>query len=82
VVDNFSRRLLTWKLEENLSPTTTCQVLAEAAKYLPAVQSPVIVLTDSGVENGNGTVDTFLSDGRMKRVLAQVEILELVHLVI
>jgi hypothetical protein len=76
VVDNFSRRLLAWKLEEKLSPTTTCQVLAEAAKYLPGVQSPVTVLTDSGVENVNGTVDAFLSDGLLKRVLAQVEIVE------
>jgi hypothetical protein len=76
VVDNFSRRLLAWKLEEKLSPTTTCEILAEAAKELPELQSPVTVLTDSGVENVNDTVDKFLFGGILKRVLAQVEIVE------
>ena len=76
VVDNFSRRLLAWKLEEKLSPTTTCMVLAEAAKYLPEVLSRVTLLTDSGVENVNCTVDEFLANGILKRVLAQVEIVE------
>jgi len=34
------------------------------------------VLTDSGVENVNDTVDEFLSGGILRRVLAQVEIVE------
>src|SRR5512145_762908 len=76
VVDNFSRRLLAWKLEERLSPTTTCEVLAEAAKCLPEARSEVTLLTDSGVENVNATVDEFLLSGVLKRVLAQVEIVE------
>lgn len=76
VVDNFSRRLLAWKLEEKLSPTTTCVVLAEAAKYLPEALRRVTLLTDSGVENVNCTVDWFLLSGVLKRVLAQVEIVE------
>jgi len=76
VVDNFSRRLLAWKLEEKLSPTTTCEVLAEAAKCLPEARSEVTLLTDSGVENVNETVDEFLLGGVLKRVLAQVEIVE------
>jgi transposase InsO family protein len=76
VVDNFSRRLLAWKLVEKLSPTTTCEVLAEAAKHLSEVQPPVTLLADSGVENVNDTVDQFLFGGVLKRVLAQVEIVE------
>jgi len=76
VVDNFSRRLLAWILEEKLSPTTTCEVLAEAAKCLPEARSEVTLLTDSGVENVNETVDEFLLGGVLKRVLAQVEIVE------
>jgi transposase InsO family protein len=76
VVDNFNRRLLAWKLVEKLSPTTTCEVLAEAAKQLPEMQSPVMVLADGGVENVNDTVDGFLFGGNLKRVLAQVEIVE------
>jgi len=61
---------------EKLSPTTTCEVLAEAAKELPDTQSPVTVLADSGVENVSGAVDKFLFGGILKRVLAQVEIVE------
>jgi transposase InsO family protein len=66
VVDNFSRRLLAWKLEEKLSPTTTCEVLAEAAKELPELQSTVKVLADSGVENVNDAVDKFLFGGSLE----------------
>ena len=76
VVDNFSRRMLAWMLEEKLNPTTTCEVLGEAAKLLPEMPSPVTVLADSGVENVNDTVDKFLFGGTLKRVLAQVEIVE------
>jgi transposase InsO family protein len=75
-VDNFSRRVLAWRLAEKLDPLTTCQVLSEAAKNLQRDGSPVSVLTDSGVENVNDTVDEFLSGGTLRRVLAQVEIVE------
>ncbi len=57
VIDNYSRPLLARKLVDKLSPTTTCVVLAEAAKHLPEAQCPVTLLTDSGVENVNDTVD-------------------------
>ena len=63
-------------MEEKLSPTTTCEVLAAAVKELPELQSPVTVLADSGVENVNDTVNKFLFGGILKRVLAQVEIVE------
>jgi transposase InsO family protein len=75
-VDNFSRRVLAWRLAEKLDPSTTCQVLTEAAKNLQGNGSPVSVLTDSGVENVNHTVDEFLSGSILRRVLAQVEIVE------
>ncbi len=55
VLDNFSRRILAWHLAEKLSPSTTCLVLAGAAKHLRSETGPVSVITDSGVENVNGT---------------------------
>lgn len=55
---------------------TTCQVLTEAAKNLQGAPSPVSVLMDGGVENVNDTVDEFFSAGVLRRVLAQVEIVE------
>ena len=76
IIDNFSRRLLAWKLADRLSPLTTCEILAEAAKQLPELPTTVTLLTDSGVENVNETVDEFLLSGVLRRVLAQVEIVE------
>lgn len=34
VIDNFSRRILAWRLAERLDPLTTCEVLAEAGKAI------------------------------------------------
>ena len=49
VLDYFSRRILAWHLAEKLSPSTTCLVLAGAAKHLRSETGPVSVITDSGL---------------------------------
>jgi len=74
VIDNFSRRILAWKLAPRLEPATTCQVLAEAATQLPELGGPATLYADSGVENVNDPVDDLLGLGRLRRVLAQVEV--------
>jgi len=71
VIDNFSRRILSWRIAERLDPTTTCEILKEAGKNLE--RTPTVV-ADSGVENVNGQVDQLMADGRVHRVLAQVEV--------
>jgi putative transposase len=76
VLDNFSRRILAWHLAEKLSPLTTCNMLAEAAKLLPTPPPAVAVIADSGVENVNSTVDDALGSGPLRRVLAQIDIVE------
>ena len=48
VIDNFSRRILAWRICERLSPTTTVAVLREAAAGVGI--KPTLV-ADSGVEN-------------------------------
>ncbi|MBI5548880.1 MAG: transposase [Deltaproteobacteria bacterium] len=73
VIDNFSRRILGWKAALRLEPKTTCAVLEEAAKTLPP-DGKAAVVTDSGVENVNSTVDALLDLGRLHRILAQVDI--------
>ena len=57
VIDNLSRRILAWQLAERLSPTTTCEILKQAGKNLE--MTPTLV-ADSGVENVNGEVDSWL----------------------
>ena len=71
VIDNFSRRILSWRLAPRLDPITTCKILKEAGKNLD--QTPTIV-ADSGVENVNTGVDQLMADGIVRRVLAQVEV--------
>jgi transposase InsO family protein len=74
VIDNFSRRILSWKLVLHLEPQTTCQVLVEAAKNLPKNGDGATVIADSGVENVNDEVDDLLGLGQLHRILAQVEV--------
>ncbi len=74
VIDNYSRRILSWTLEERLGSGGTCWILREAVVQLNACPDHAMVLTDSGSENVNGAVDDLLSGEKLTRVLAQVEI--------
>jgi putative transposase len=65
---------LAWKLALHLEPNTTCQLLAEAAKHLPAGSDATSVVADSGVENVNEKVNAWFDAGPLRRVLAQVEV--------
>ena len=65
---------MAWKLEHSLEPGTTCRVLTEAAAQLPQLDGPATLYADSGVENVNGEVDDLLGLGKLRRVLAQVEV--------
>ncbi len=71
VIDNFSRRILSWRLAQRLSPTTTCEILREAGKNLG--MTPTVVV-DSGVENVNSEVDQLITRGLLERLLAQVDV--------
>jgi len=71
VIDNFSRRILAWRLAERLDPTTTCEVLLEAGKEIGCVPT---VVADSGVENVNEQVDELVNAGVLNRILALVEV--------
>jgi transposase InsO family protein len=71
VIDNFSRRILSWRLARRLDPITTCEVLKEAGKNR---QRTPTVVAESGVENVNARVDQLMANGLVHRVLAQVEV--------
>ena len=73
VIDNHSRRLLGWRVEERLNPLNTFEVLSEAAARIegPAVAD---VVMDAGVENLNGTVDGLFDSGQLRRILVQVDV--------
>ncbi len=74
VIDNYSRRILSWTLEERLGSGGTCRILREAVVQLNDCPGHSIVVADSGSENVNEAVDDLLDDEELTRVLAQVEI--------
>ncbi len=76
VIDNFSRRILAWRVSEKLSSGTTRELLIEASEDLAdaAANASVLVVTDGGSENF-GEVDQLLDDSRsLSRVLSQIDI--------
>jgi transposase InsO family protein len=74
VIDNFSRRILAWALEERLGAGGTCRILLEAGRHLGTRPVETAVMTDSGTENVNGNVDALLDAEGLRRILAQVEV--------
>jgi transposase InsO family protein len=74
VIDNFSRRILSWTLEARLGSGATCRVLRRAAKQIADSTGGSLVVTDAGSENVNGDVDEELADSSLDRVLAQIDV--------
>jgi len=74
VIDNYSRRILSWTLEERPGSGGTCHILREAVVQLKNCPEQTIVVADSGSENVNRAVDNMLNGEELTRVLAQVEI--------
>ncbi len=78
VIDNCSRRILSWWLGSTLAPAATAALLAEAANGMAQAAvhggAPPSVMVDGGVENFNGAVDQLVSQGTLKRILAQTDI--------
>ena len=74
VLDNYSRRILSWTLEDRLGSGGTCRILCEAAVQLRNRSGETTVVADSGSENVNTEVDEVLRDEEQTGVLVQVEV--------
>ena len=74
VIDNFSRRILAWRVADTFAPVNSVAVLVEASRgATPSATTPV-VLADAGVENVNAQVDDLIATGVLRRVLAFTEL--------
>jgi putative transposase len=74
VIDNFSRRILAWRVAETFAPVNSVAVLVEAGRgATPSATTPV-VLADAGIENVNAQVDDLIATGVLRRVLAFTEL--------
>ena len=72
VIDNFSRRILAWKVSATFDPNTTAELLLSASSGL--VDEKPTLLADGGVENFNSAVDRLVDSGLLRRLLAMTEI--------
>ncbi len=74
VIDNYSRRILAWRLADRFDAANSVEVLVEAGKAVETGAPTPTLLADAGVENKNKGVDELIASGLLKRVLAQTEI--------
>ena len=72
VIDNFSRRILAWRVSASFNPNITADLLLDAASGL--IDEKPTLLVDGGVENFNSAVDELVDSGLLKRLLAQTDI--------
>jgi putative transposase len=75
VMDNFSRKILAYRVSDQYEPTATATLLKEAASCLPTITAPAIaVYCDGGIENFSDAVDQTISLFQLQRVHAQIDV--------
>jgi hypothetical protein len=74
VIDNFSRRILAWRLSDRICAGNSVSVLVYAQQALEAGAPPPTLMADDGSENFNEKVDALVETGVLRRVLAQREV--------
>jgi transposase InsO family protein len=74
VIDNFSRRILAWRVADTFAPVNSVAVLLEASRGATSSGTTPVVLADAGVENVNAQVDALIATGLLHRVLAFTEL--------
>ena len=74
VIDNFSRRILAWRVADTFAPGSSVVVPLEASRGAIRSASAPLVLADAGVENVNAHVDELIATGVLRRLLAFTEL--------
>ena len=79
MIDNFSRRIVAWRVADTFAPSNSVAVLLEASRRVASSDTTPVVLADAGVENVNAQVDNLITPGVLRRVLAltETDVLEL-----
>ncbi len=70
VIDNFSRRILAWRVTDTFAVATTVAILRDTVHGAVSRAERPAVVADAGVENVNGDVDGLIESGMLSRVLA------------
>ena len=74
VIDNFSRRILAWRVADTFAPVNSVTVLLDASRAATPSDTTPVVLADAGVENVNAQVDALIDTGVLRRLLAFTEL--------
>lgn len=74
VIDNFSRRVLAWRVADRFEIANTVTVLDEAVRSAVTRDRQPALMTDGGVENYNERVDQLEGQGLLRRVRALVDV--------
>lgn len=74
VIDNFSRRILAWRVSERFEIANAVAVLQEAVRNAVSADGPPQVMADGGIENFNSQVDELVAGGLLSRVRALVDV--------
>jgi putative transposase len=74
VIDNFSRRILAWRVADTSAAVNSVTVLLDAIGDATRSAKVPVVLADGGVENVNAQVDALIDTGVLRRVLAFTEL--------
>ena len=70
VIDNFSRRILAWRVTDSFAVATTVAILNDAVTGAVTRDASPTLVADAGVENVNSGVDGLIETGLLRRVLA------------
>jgi putative transposase len=73
-MDNFSRRILAWRVADNIRTRQQRNRAARRQSGRDALRETPVVLADAGVENVNAQVDDLITTGVLRRVLAFTEL--------
>jgi transposase InsO family protein len=74
VIDNFSRKILAWRVAERFEISNAAAVLQAAVRNAVSGESQPQLMADGGIENFNAGVDELVGRGLFSRVRALVEV--------
>jgi putative transposase len=63
VLDNFSRRILAWRVADTFAPINSVTVQLDASRAAAPTDTAPVVLADAGVENVNAQIDELVHTG-------------------
>jgi len=74
LIDNFSRRILAWRVAERFEISNAVAILDEAVCNAVGREDRPTVMADGGIENFNSEVDALVGEGLLSRVRALVDV--------